>query len=551
MTQLVQDAAKLWHEFPDEATPEMIGQALGLGSGQKPSMTVNPATTASVSAAPEQDASWLRYPRMLWQQAASGFGEGAGTPGELQAAANRGVNALLPPEQQGPPAWQAPSGNEVLDYLGRRGIGTTADVIPTGPWERAFAGAVRGTAKAAPLLLAGPEAAALPGALGAATGGAVEGLTGSPAAGMAAGSITGLGAQRLLTPSLSRLASRLGSSETLQEAGDHLQEAVRNWRSSVMPAQEAAVWGPVDAAVPKAEPVLLHNFRSELDDITRATPTQQPLMNVLVGGRQQALAKAMTTPVSNWGDARAIRTRLGNAMSNPRLIPDMDAADISRLYGAITEDLGNTAGALGANDLFAAANAESARLHQLGGGPLGRVASGVHPEVNDPRPEAVASRLLSGARQGGSDLAALRETVPTAVDELAAATLRVNPKLWHRFAPEAQTHLVSDPELRASIGSVLPAGTAAPGTRQLTSLVGARLGDIAGIIGGHFLPGASAINPLVAGAIGEAGGILAPAAARGVRRLALQPSRLMPGLAGTLGGNTLVPSEATVQEPRP
>lgn len=538
----VRDAAGVIHNFPDSATPEMISEALGLGGGAPG------APGQEVRAAPPQDTSFLRYPRMGFQAAETGLAKAAGLPGDLQSLGNAGVNYLLPERMRGPPGFSLPTGSDVVDYLGRHGIGRTADVLPSGPGERAFSGGIEGGAAAAPLLLAGPEAGIIPGLVGGTTGGAVEGLTGSPAAGAAAGVISGLagtGISSLLSGGLERIASRLGGSETLQQAGEALQDSAREWKRTVMPAAEAAVWGPVDAAIPPHTPTFLTNYGQALQDLTTRAPSQAATAAVLTPATTRRLSSALTSTYASWEDARAIRSMLGEAMSNPKLFPDLGPKQISTLYRAVTEDLHDAALGVGADDLFNAANAESARLHAIGEGPMSRLVTGISREVTDRPPEAVASSLLSAGRRGGSDLGVLREAIPDAVDELAAAHLRVNSRGWSGLAPEAQQALIPEDWMRQRVSRAIPGPPPRIGSHSLQALVGGTAAHSAGMLLGHFFPETQGTNPLITGAASELMGLAAPSAWRGARALVYNPGlAVAPAVGGYGGGNTLVPPGA-------
>jgi len=257
------------------------------------------------------------------------------------------------------------------------------------------------------------------------------------------------------------VASSLGNSTTLQEAGTALQAHARDWINNVLPAKLGALWDPVDAAIPKGTQVALGNFTSALKGINSSAGALEPLAGLLKPGAPKALGKALDSVsqlgdlagaagTHSWSDVQQLRSTLGDAMSNPKVIADVGEKNLSRLYAGLTSDMAATAQAQGAGDLFSAANTESRRLYQVGEGPISRVVAGGRASADDPAPEAAAKSLLSGGKSGATDLAALRGEIPQGVNELAAAQLRLDPKGFSRLPPETLGALVPNPDQSAT-----------------------------------------------------------------------------------------------------
>ena len=428
--------------------------------------------------------------------------------------------------------------------------------------ENLQAAGIEGAIGAIPMALAGvPPLGA--GALGAAGGLAAEATNelapGHPLLAGVAGLAPGLlaaGASGLLGKSeLQSLAEGLGTSKTLQEAGEKLQPAAQEWFDKILPAKEAAVWQPLDAAMhsealPKGPITPLTNFRSALQAITsqagELSGVAAKLQPKLAAGLLEELDKVSGTGIgpsralasgapTYWDNVRQIRTMLGKAMTDPssELSKSLGQQNLEHLYAGITQDLGETAAANGAGPAFTAANAESSRLRGIG---EESIAPLVAPKVT---PGAATTAALRNASKDGARLADLRAELPDAVNELASAHLLQTPRGWARLSPEAQAALVPDPTVRARIGSAVARALGQPSeiTKLGREMVGGSVGEMLGVLGSH-LTGA---GELVGGATGGLAGMVAPPVLRATGVLVGNPGMLrLPAASGLGARNALV-----------
>jgi hypothetical protein len=164
-----------------------------------------------------------------------------------------------------------------------------------------------------------------------------------------------------------------------------------------------------------------------------------------------------------WQDVRKLRSTLGDAISNPKVVNDLGQQNIKHLYAALTQDMGNVAGELGQTQAFNQANAGSKALYDFAEGPLAKIISDKKASLADPEPGKVAQALLNGGKVGDTTLQALRANgMDQPVNELAAAMLREKPDLWAKMSPEGKAALIPDPAHRQVIDSALQAQSMAP-----------------------------------------------------------------------------------------
>lgn len=494
-------------------------------------------------AAPSQDTSWLRYPKLALNAVVGGLDQLAGLPGTINDLGTRatfaGLNLLTGSNVQ-PEAPDYPTGQNLLQLTNKLGLTDRPEAIPTTPLERYSTAGVEGAIGG---VIGGPLGIGT-GALGGLAGeGARQAFPDNPYAPAIAGTIAGLGfgggvgatrnaltgralarglegAQNALANSeqnlaaasdakyfaprqqetlvaahnanvdsqIGDMASQLGISRNMQDAGGWLQAAARDWKNSVMPQRLAELRAPLDAAVPADTPVELSNYSTLLKSINSRAGDMQGSADVLTQSGPKALLAALRQraekaglgapddlktaelpgPPTTWANARALRSMVGDALANPTLVKGIGQQNLEKLYNGLSKDLGAAARQLGAEDVWDTYNAGSTQLYKFAQGPLSKIISSDSPLTESIPPEKAAAAALSGSNKGGSTLAALREEIPEGVNELAAAHLQ-NPSDWNKLSPEAKAALLPGagaPTVDALLGSKLEAAAAAKNAVQ-------------------------------------------------------------------------------------
>jgi hypothetical protein len=348
--------------------------------------------------------------------------------------------------------------NRTGNALGVGPVINRPDLEPQNAAERYGGAAIASLPAAAATILTG--GAATP-ALLSSVGGSVAaqgakdlgfGWKGQLLASLIGGGAGGATGVALTKPTVESIASTLGESRTMQEAGEHLQDAARNWLTTDMPNEEAQAWFPIRQVIGNT-PTPLPNYTRALQDITTsggplaesAAALRPQLPDIL----QRRLAAMEANPT--WNNVHAFRTDLGTAMLNPRTIGDLGNDNAAALYSALTEDLRDAAATRGFADRFDAANATSTALHDIAEGPIARIVAGPTASREDPLPEAAAQAALQGAQHGGTTLQILRQVMPGAVDELAAAHLRMQSPKYIKLNPQGTAPTALSPEAHAAL----------------------------------------------------------------------------------------------------
>lgn len=223
-----------------------------------------------------------------------------------------------------------------------------------------------------------------------------------------------------------RTASNLGVSRTASQAGQTLQAEARNWRDNVFPQREAEAWAPVDKMVSPWAAVQPENYRTALAALSSKLAALPETKKVLLSDRAQSLLKAINADVPEgagmtWQDAQNLRSIIGEIRGVPEIASSLGEKQLGRMYGALSEDMMNTAERYGAGDAFTNANAVSTQGHSFIRNVLSKIIKSNNPMQESIRPEQAASNALNG---GDTTLQAIRQELPNAADELGAYKLR-------------------------------------------------------------------------------------------------------------------------------
>lgn len=530
----------------------------------------NGASAQAPTQAPQYSGA-LRLPAIAGSSALAGAAQTLGIPGDLEAwgashlppalTRTNAFNPASPTQTVG-----LPTSAQLTGLTDSTGLTNRPDLAPgqgaNPETERLLAATASGVGSAAPMLLTG--GAALPtlltgGASGLAGEGAHELFPGSQAAPIAAGLAAGTGAQGLLAAvragSISRLASELGTSSTVQESGQAVQSEARNWLTTTKPQALDAIWQHVNSVIPASAPTPLTHFESTLAQLAGKGGDYSNLHQAFSNSTASQIKDILDnkTPMGvgvapSWANAHEISRAIGDMQPNPKYL-SQDQLDA--LYGALAQDRQAVAQAHGVGAEFSAANLASKHLYDFQDRVVDNLVSGPKASGADPNPENVASQLLSAARKGGSSLSELRNQMPGAVDELGAGLLRTNPQTWLKLSPEAQAALVVSPTKRAILDQLAEQAKPESSLDRLGhtvqlgigAAVGPEVADALGLGAGHGLldaaQGAGA-NALVPHLIGLGAGIVAPTALRGAKAVVTRPGTLrLPATGAIAGANDL------------
>jgi hypothetical protein len=223
---------------------------------------------------------------------------------------------------------------------------------------------------------------------------------------------------------LEAAASRLSRSTTAAQAGASVERGAGAFVDKFK-AQSRALYNELDAHIPAQSPINLRNTSVVLDELSRPIPgaaaTSQALANPKLSGIRQALQEDMTagSGALPYEAVKALRTRVGEMLTDSALVSDVPRAQVKRLYAALTQDV--QAAASRSPEAMRALNRAN-NYYKAG---MNRLE--VLERVIDKNggPEAVFKAATSGTKEGAFVLRSVMQSLPKENQrDLAAAIVR-------------------------------------------------------------------------------------------------------------------------------
>jgi hypothetical protein len=281
-------------------------------------------------------------------------------------------------------------------------------------------------------------------------------------------------------------ASNLGSSRTIQQAGEALQRDGQIWLQNFKDQSKDA-WNNFRMYMPESQPVPVANYDATLQQVRQDLAEAAKHADVLQPTLAKNLRTALDADVSpngtmSWKAVQGIRSRLGEMLGDTNVVANSDINEIKRLYGALSDDMGLAVAAT--NNPKAISAYQNATQVTRDGHTF--IENGLAQILKKGQtPEGAAVFALGGASNGGTRLAAIKSEMPGATDELAAYKLRdmaaANPgqqnadstaispvtfgTSWSRdLSPEAKAALYAEPSIRSKLDALAVVAESARGT---------------------------------------------------------------------------------------
>ena len=246
--------------------------------------------------------------------------------------------------------------------------------------------------------------------------------------------------------SIENYATQFGRAETPTQAGMALQDGGRGWMGKFRQGQQQ-VEAPISAGIPgntitSVEPVqdVLKETISTMKDAPHVAAMME---NQVFQGLSTALGKDLRgpRPYTNdplfategtvagpaplkagleWDTVRAWRTKVGEQLEMSLVSRDGNSAAWKRIYGALSESLGDAATKAGLGKEWQAANAYTNKGHQFIESTLSNIIN--HPGTQNTIEADRAAKYVLGS--GSGPMSKVRAEMPDAANELAAYKLR-------------------------------------------------------------------------------------------------------------------------------
>jgi hypothetical protein len=237
--------------------------------------------------------------------------------------------------------------------------------------------------------------------------------------------------------SLLNLTEKLGGTPDVNELGRSLKNSVQNFatnkdainalpdnlkitqvpvRNVGFKAKASALYNALDDKVPPITVVNLNKTKQILNDVGNKITTNPALAKVLTPAEFESYKKALSGNnfTMTYGELQTFRTILGEKITDASLFTSASQKDLSRLYGALTQDMKAAAQANNALKDWQRAN----DFYKAGVTRL----EGFLKRFNDPdfkaAPERIVTMLESSAKAKGGNLALLRAARRSVPDDI-------------------------------------------------------------------------------------------------------------------------------------
>ena len=331
------------------------------------------------------------------------------------------------------------------------------------------------------------------------------------------------------------VAGRLAPKSSGEQAGRAIERGVSSFMSGFK-AQAGRLYDEVDKALPPNSTMPVTNTQAALARMASPTPgavrTSQvmaspkiaQLRDALDGDIADALAQAGKGELP-YGAVKALRSRLGELISDSTFSADLPTKQLRAVYGALSDDL--TAAAKASGNPKAVQAASRANSYFKAG--MARIEQLERVVERNGGPEKVFAAAMSGQREGATTLRAVMQSLPADGQKQLAATVlrrmgRANPSAqddlgevfspetfltnWNQMAPEARKAVFDrfGPRHTADLDAIARVATnMRQGAQVFRNPPGTAAGVAQGATGASFLLSILLGQPETAAAI--AGGV--------------------------------------------
>lgn len=204
-----------------------------------------------------------------------------------------------------------------------------------------------------------------------------------------------------------------------ERAGRAVQDSVEGWKNRTQ-AESEALYAEVKRHFPNEAVIGLRNTMRVIDELV---PSDPAFGGVAIDARIKRLAKGirkeaqthagrrgadLSAPIITGGsqasDAFRLRSDIGSMLKNAGIASDLPTGELKRLYGALSQDIGDAAAGYGDEAVGAWRRAEGHWKQRQQ-----TAKDFMEPLAKKPAPEAAFHALRAGGRKGATTLNVMRE----------------------------------------------------------------------------------------------------------------------------------------------
>lgn len=247
-----------------------------------------------------------------------------------------------------------------------------------------------------------------------------------------------------------------------ERAGRAIERGVDTATKNIKAMRQALYW-QADRYIPANTPMSLQNTQTTLNRLITPTQGATATTGALINPKIQQMAQNIADDMASNGGAlpyeavKALRSKIGEELSDFSLVADKPTAQYKQLYGALSQDMEEAAQRMGPEAVKAA---KRANLYmRVSANRLENIERVVDKNGG---PEKVFNAVMSGTKDGGTTLRAVMQSLPEdgqkavtaavikrmglatpGVQDAAGETFSAQTFLtnWNRVSPEARRAL--------------------------------------------------------------------------------------------------------------
>jgi hypothetical protein len=206
-----------------------------------------------------------------------------------------------------------------------------------------------------------------------------------------------------------KIVNRLSPTEGREMVGAGIKKGVNDFVSKFQQTG-SKLYDKIDDFVPKGKRVDTSNFKSVLDDTLEQFSGDPEFAKILDSPFIKSLRtaqKASKDGQMTYGTLKALRTKIGSSLDDSALISDTSQAELKRLYGALSDDLGRAAAESGEGGLKA-----YQRANAYWNAGRSRIDDVLKPVTDKALNQDVFQAVMSGTKHGAERIKALKKSLP-------------------------------------------------------------------------------------------------------------------------------------------
>ena len=206
-----------------------------------------------------------------------------------------------------------------------------------------------------------------------------------------------------------KIVNRLSPNEGREVVGAGIKKGVNDFVKSFQQTG-SKLYDKIDDFIPKGRRINASNFKTVLNDTLEQFSGDPEFAQLLDSPFIKSLRSASDASVDGkmtYGTLKALRTKIGSSLDDSALISDTSQAELKRLYGALSDDMGRAAAESGEGGLKA-----YQRANAYWNAGRSRIDDVLKPVTDKALNQDVFQAVMSGTKAGSEKLRTIKKSLP-------------------------------------------------------------------------------------------------------------------------------------------